>query len=294
MKTKLEIFKEVAHHQSFTKASEVLFISQPAVSKAIKLLEEEYKTSFFIRKRNSIELTEEGTVFLDYANKILKLFGELENRFLSLEDTAPAEIQFGVSTTLANYILPKVIAKFRLRSPQTNFVMKSGNSSQIEAYILDQQMDFGITEGGNTNRKLHYEKFTKDEIVLVTNAQNNQIKTGTVSKEQLVELPYIEREMGSGTRSVIYKLLKKHQISSLNTVVTLSSTEAIKNYLYYSNNYALVSINAIQEDLVQHRLKIIDIKNVELERWFYFVCRTGYQSKIMDYFFKLVRANYNQ
>ena len=293
MKNKLHTFKVVANNLSFTKASEQLFISQPAVSKTIRNLEEEYKITLFLRKRNSIELTNEGKSFLNYTNKILEIFSEMENQFLNAKKKFPNLISFGVSTTLANYIIPKIIAKFRIQFPQTNFNIQSNNSEHIEELILSQQLDFGITEGENTNRKLQFKKFIKDEIVLVTNVKNNAFKKGVIDLKTLQEIPIIEREMGSGTREIIYNFLSGHNIKKLNSVVTLNSTEAIKNYLYHSDNYALISINAISDDLINNKLKIIDIKNLSIERWFYFASRTGYQSSLMDYFEKLIRSNYN-
>ncbi|MBT9186905.1 LysR substrate-binding domain-containing protein [Zobellia russellii] len=293
MKQKLQIFKTVAIHSSFTKAAEQLFISQPAVSKAIRSIEDEYKTTFFLRKRNSIELTEDGKAFLVYTNRILEIHAEIENQFLHQKEHIPDAIHFGASTTLVNHIVPKIIAKFRTQHPHTNFDIKSGNSEEIEEFILNQKLDFGITEGSNTNRKLHYEKFIKDEIVLVTSVKNSAFKQNTISTDVLQKLPMIEREMGSGTREIIYSFLKEHNIKKLNSIVTLNSTEAIKNYLYHSDTFALLSVHALNEDLVSNKLKIIDIKNITIERWFYFVSRTGYQSNVMDYFQKFARNNYN-
>ncbi len=293
MKTKLHIFKTVAYHSSFTKAAEQLFISQPAISKSIRNLENDYKTTFFLRKRNSIELTDDGKAFLIYANKILDLYAELENHFINKHTKFPSLISFGVSTTIASYIIPKILAKFRIQFPQTNFKITSENTEDIEDLILNQQLDFGIIEGRNTNRKLQFKKFIKDEIVLVTNAKNDAFKKGVITIKTLCEIPIIEREIGSGTREIIHDFLSANNIKKLNTVVTLNSTEAIKNYLYYSDNYALVSISAVREDLINNKLKIIDIKDLAIERWFYFVSRTGYQSNLMDYFETYVRNNHN-
>lgn len=289
MKTKLHIFKVVADHLSFTRASERLFISQPAVSKAIKNLEEEYKTAFFVRRRNSIELTANGKVFLEYANRILDLYAQLENRLLYEQNQFPGQITFGASTTLASYILPELIADFRRQNPLTTVRIVSGNSEDIMEDILGQKLDFGITEGKNTNRKLQFRKFFKDEIVLVTNAANTAVKSGVADSALLQTLPLVEREIGSGTREMIYQGLKNHQINSLNVVVTLNSTEAIKNYLYHSDAFALLSINAVAKDLVNNQLKIIDLKDISIERWFYFVSRTGYQSQLMNDFEKYLR-----
>lgn len=293
MKTKLHIFKVVAEQLSFTKASEHLFISQPAVSKTIKNLEEAYKSNFFIRKRNSIELTDDGKVFLIYANRILSIYDEMEQQFLNLKDALPEKIHFGVSTTVATYIIPKIIAKFRTQYPQVHFEITSGNSEEIESLILNEHLNFGITEGKHSNKQLHFNKFIKDEIVLVTNVQNTSLKNNSINQTTLEELPLIEREIGSGTRDVIHNILKENKITNLNIILYLNSTEAIKNYLYHSNSYAFLSINAISDDLINNKLKIIDIKDISMERWFYFVSRTGYNSKVMDYFEKFVRSNYN-
>jgi len=293
MKTKLHIFKIVAKYLSFTKAAEQLYISQPAISKTIRKLEEEYKITLFLRKRNSIELTSEGKLFLDYTHRILHIFSEMESHFLYQNKTFPDLINFGASTTVANYILPKIIAKFRLQFPETKFKITSANSELIEELILSQIIDFGISEGKNTHRKLQFKKFVKDEIVLVTNVTNNTLKKPVITTKTLQELEMIEREIGSGTRDIIYKALSANKIKKLHNVVTLNSTEAIKNYLYYSNHYAFISIHAITEDLINNKLKIIDIKDFTIERWFYFVSRTGYQSPVMSNLEQFIHSNYN-
>ncbi|RPD99153.1 LysR family transcriptional regulator [Aureibaculum marinum] len=293
MKTKLYIFKVVAKHLSFTKAAEQLYLSQPAVSKAIKNLEQEYKTTFFIRKRNSIEMTAEGKSFLVYTNKVLAIYAEMDEKFLHKKDAFPEFINFGVSTTLSNYIIPKIVAKFRVQFPQTKFTIISNNSENIENLILNEEIDFGITEGRSTNSKLQFEKFIKDEIVLVTNVNNNTFRKESIDIKMLQKIPMIVREKGSGTKVIIDTFLASHNIVELNSVVSFSSTEAIKNYLYNSDHYALLSINSISDDLINNKLKIIDIKDLSIERWFYFVNRTGYISTTFEYFKKFIRFNYN-
>lgn len=293
MKTKLHIFKTVAKHLSFTKAAELLHISQPAISKTIKNLEQEYETTFLFGKRNSIELTEEGKSFLIYVNKIVAIYSEIDEQFLHKNESFPEFIKFGVSTTLSNYIIPKVIAKFRMQFPPTKFDIISDNSENIENLILNEEIDFGITEGNSSNPKLNFEKFIKDEIVLVTNVNNPSFKKGSIDIETLQKIPIIEREKGSGTREIIDAFLVENGIDNLNGVVTLNSTEAIKNYLYNSTDYALLSINAINDDLIDNKLKIVDIKGLSIERWFYFVKRTGYLSNSMEKFKKFILLNYN-
>ncbi|AEH00009.1 LysR family transcriptional regulator [Lacinutrix sp. 5H-3-7-4] len=293
MKTKLHIFKIVAKHLSFTKAAEQLHISQPAISKAIKNLEQDYETTLFIRKRSSIELTPNGKSFLIYTNKILAIYAQMDEKFKLKKEKFPEHINFGVSTTLSNYIIPKVIAKFRVQFPQTKFNIISNNSEIIESLILNEDIDFGITEGTTKNTKLQFEKFIKDEIVLVTHVSNNSYPKGKIDINTLQQLPMVERENGSGTKEIIDAFLLKNKINKLNGVVSFNSTEAIKNYLYNSHDYALLSINSITNDLVNNKLKIIDINTLSIERWFYFVKRTGFISSTFDNFKKFTVSNYN-
>ena len=91
MKTKFHVFKIVANHLSFTKASEELFISQPAVSKTIRNLEESYNTTFFVRKKNSITLTSSGKIFLVYVDRILSIHSEIDNEFLIRDFFGPPD-----------------------------------------------------------------------------------------------------------------------------------------------------------------------------------------------------------
>ncbi|UNY97912.1 LysR substrate-binding domain-containing protein [Zhouia spongiae] len=293
MKNKLTIFKTVAHYCSFTRAAEKLYISQPAISKAIRNIELEHKTTFFIRKRNSIELTEDGKLFLVYVNKILDVYSEMENHFLKQQKILPDIIHLGASTTIGNYILPKVIARFRAKFPDIDFELRSGNSETIETLITDRQLDFGITEGKNTNPQLQYRKLIKDEIVLVTNVRNKDFKNGVIDKSTLMEIPIVGRESGSGTKEIINKTLHIPKKKKLNNVASFSSTEAIRNYLYYSNDYALLSINSVTEDLINNKLRVIDIRDVTMERWFYFVSRTGFQSDVMDYIANFIQQEHN-
>src|SRR5690606_35714527 len=137
---------------------------------------------------------------LAYVNRVLSIYNEMDQHFLEAGHAIPQHIHFGVSTTAANYILPKLLAKFQHQFPQVHFEIKSGNSEEIERLILEERLNFGITEGKNSNRQLFFKKFIKDEIVLVTNAKNATLKSNAISKSQLQELPIVEREKGSGTR----------------------------------------------------------------------------------------------
>ena len=292
MKYKLRIFVKVAAHSSFTLAARELNLSQPAVSKAIARLEEDYHTSFFHRSRNSITLTNEGKIFLEYAKKILHLLEELENTFLSRQASGSGHFDIGMSTTIATYVMPKILARIQRSDPGMIFNITSANTRIIEQKILNQTLDYGIVEGKSSDQLLKYTLFIRDEIVLATRNGNTAAKS-VISKNDLTSLPLISRETGSGTRDIIENLLRENKIDPPPPLITLDSTEATVRYLENSDAYALISIHAIADKLAQNQLKIIDIKGLTFARGFYFVCRTGYQSPRMDLLFQMIRTNYN-
>lgn len=292
MKHKLNIFIKVAQKSSFTLASKELNLSQPAVSKTISKLEEEYNTTFFNRSRNAISLTNEGKLFLDYAYRISTLFDELENTFLLKHSSGSQLFNLGLSTTIASYIMPKILAKIQRNSPQIKFNITSSNTKEIEDKILNKELDVAIVEGRTSDQLLTYIPFIKDELVLVSNAENPNLKN-VITKEELETIPFVSREVGSGTRDIIESVLKNHNISSLNHVITLNSTEAIEQYVCNSDAYALLSIHALTEKLLYNQLKVVEIKGVTFEREFFFVSRTGFQSQKMDLLLNLIRTNYN-
>ena len=292
MKHQLRTFIKVAEYASFTMASKELNLSQPAVSKTIAKLEEEYGTTFFVRSRNTIALTNDGKIFLDYAHRILELFDEMEGTFSTRENTLAQEFHLGLSTTIATYIMPKVLAKIQKSSQDIRFHIFSGNTHDVEHKILEKELDFGIVEGKSSHPLLKYTEFLKDEIVLVTSTRNKNAKKA-ISKQEVGEIPFVSREVGSGTRAIVDGVLKANKVPGLNRIITLNSTEAIEQYLHHSNTYALVSIHAVTENLVQNTLRIVDIKGLGFERDFYFVTRTGFQSKKIDLLMRLIQSNYN-
>lgn len=291
MDYKLKIFKTVALTKSFSQASKILHISQPAVSKSIKKLEEKYERAFFDRTPNSIELTKAGELFLEYSEKIIQLYEELEDEFLEGKISSN-EIKIGASTTIANYILPELITLIQRDYPELKINLIIGNTFDIQQLVLKKEINLGIVEGDNHNSRLQYNKFLKDELVLTS--KYNQEEGETISLNDLNEIPIICREIGSGTREVIENSLGKKHITIQEYHSVFGSTESIKTYLLNANVYAFLSIHSIEQELKEARLRIIDIEELEINRWFYFITRQGFQSKLTNKVQNLILNAYNQ
>lgn len=293
---RLKVFKTVADRLSFTKAAAELLISQPAVTKQINELERLLGKPLFLRHGNRISLTDDGVRLLEYANRILALYGELRDAFVEEQGAFSGEIRLGASTTLSQYVLPGLLAKFRKLYPDVRVTLFNGNTEQIERQIADGKLDFGMIEGTASNPALHYELFMDDELVLVTSASNTSFTREEITAADLPALPLVIRENGSGTLDVLSRELSRHGLSlrQLHIEMQLGSTESIKHYLFYSDTFAFVSVQAVLDELAVNRLRVVEVGDMELVRRFSFVTAHGQRSRLTDLFKQFCLNHYNR
>ena len=273
----------------------MVFITQPAVTKHIKELEEHLSAALFTRHGSNISLTPAGQIVLKYTEHIFSTYAALENELAQLSDSAKGNIHIGASTTLAQYVLPKILALFKSAHPAIHFTFISGNSEFIEQQVTTQKIDIALVEGNSHHPQIMYEPFVKDEIVLVTRTANKWAQKGEIKPAQLLSIPLILREQGSGTLDVINKALKKGNIRTkdLKVEVQLGSTESIKQYLLHSESAAFLSIHAIIKELQQKELSIIDIKGMDIYRTFQFIQLHGQTAKLPVLFKRFCLNHYN-
>ena len=293
---RLKVFKTVADRLSFTKAAAELLISQPAVTKQINELERLLGKPLFLRHVNRSSLTDDGVRLLEYANRILALYGELRDAFVEEQGAFSGEIRLGASTTLSQYVLPGLLAKFRKLYPDVRVTLFNGNTEQIERQIADGKLDFGMIEGTASNPALHYELFMDDELVLVTSASNTSFTREEITAADLPALPLVIRENGSGTLDVLSRELSRHGLSlrQLHIEMQLGSTESIKHYLFYSDTFAFVSVQAVLDELAANRLRVVEVGDMELVRRFSFVTAHGQRSRLTDLFKQFCLNHYNR
>src|SRR5690349_21671487 len=143
---RLQVFYTVARQLSFTKAAEQLFMTQPAVTFQVKQLEEHFNTRLFERSHGRIALTPAGRLVMGYAEKILGLSDEMETRVGDLTGEISGPLLLGASTTIAEYLLPRVLGEFKARHPQVQAHMTVANSETIEQRVADHALDLGLIE----------------------------------------------------------------------------------------------------------------------------------------------------
>ena len=295
---KHEVFLEVAQHLSYTKASQVLYISQPAVTKHIQQLEDHYRASLFERKGNSISLTDVGRILLDHLleakNIEKKLDFEISTRTSHAE--ARGALRLGASTTVALYIIPPVLSGFRKNFPSIQLSLLNRNSENILQALLDHEIDLGIIEGKKKMPRVKSDHFLTDEVVPVCSSKSDLAKKNILSIVDLRKTPVALRERGSGTLTALKSALagKSIKIGDLNVVMQLGGTEALKNFILADDCIGFLPMRAITKELASGELTRLFINDLSIIRHFYFVHRQGEEQQgLHEMFVRFAKTHYN-
>ncbi len=267
---KLKVFCIVAETKSFSRASEIIRLTQPAVSLQIQALEEMYGTKLFNRSGCVITLTQAGEMLYKYAKEISTLYSAAEKEIGGVTGLVKGIISVGASSTIGNYVLPSVIADFKRKFPKVGVHLHVGNSKNVIDFINSGSVDVGLVEGDVNKQKLIVEKLIGDEMVFIMSPYHALSKKASVSIMELSKEPLIFREEGSGTRQAIEKYLAKHGISQQNLKISLimGSTESIKTAVEEGLGTSILSKWAARKELRYGSLKTAAFKEDKFVRDF--------------------------
>ena len=272
---RLKVFNNVAQYLSFTQAARELFVSQPAISKHIRELESEYECRLFDRNGQQIQLTAAGERLFRHSRHILEAYRKMDFDMHALRQKVVGELHIGASTTIAQYIIPSVMADFRKHYRDTGITLMSGNSREVETALLKGRIDIGLVEGIIKQSHLKYTPFLNDEIVIIANTHGPCETDMTI--DDLKHRPIVLRERGSGTLDVIESVLANKGIllSDLHIEMHIGSTEGIKHYVEQADCIGMVSISSVGKEVADGRFKIVNIKGVKMKRILHIVEKQG-------------------
>ncbi len=290
---RLEVFHTVATTLNFTKAAEILHITQPAVTKNIKELESSLRIPLFERGKGTIRLTKGGELLLEYTTRMIGEEKQLEYRIGLLRGAFSGELRLGASTTVGQYVLPPVLARFNRKYPDIGISLLNNNTLEIEREVADRELDLGVVEGNAKRKELKYIPFMKDEIVAIAHTSQPLSRKGCVTLQELGSLPLVLREPGSGSLEVITSALAAAGLRAkeLNIRIHLGSTESIKTFLANADCIGFVSIHAVSREIVKGDFRIIDVEGVEITRLFHFIYPQGEQNGLAGKFIGFALEN---
>jgi len=259
---RLQVFHAVARQLSFTKAAEVLFMTQPAVTFQIKQLEEHFNTRLFDRGHGRISLTPAGELVLAYAEKILGLSGEMDVRLAEMTGEIGGSLLVGASTTIAEFLLPHVMGEFKSNYPSVRPRLIVANSESIETRVAEHTLDIGFIESSSHQPNLQTEVCCEDEMQVICSPKFPLARFKEITPQQLADHPFVSREPGSGTREFTEVYLQKHgiDIGNLVPVMELGSPLALLQVVETGIGYAIASRSSVRQSLRLGDLVSIPLK----------------------------------
>ena len=287
------VFLEVATQLSFSKAAKTLFISQPAVSRHIQLLEGQYNCALFERNGHSVTLTALGSKILEYIIDAREIQRKLEFEVSTVKETADAtgSLKIGASTTVALYILPETLSAFHKTVPKVEIQVLNRNTENIITALLQKSIDVGIVEIENKINLINYEYFTSDKVIAVCSHKSKLAAIGSLNLAELQTTDIVLRETGSGTLSAITRELSKYHlsVSQLLCKIRLGGTEALKNYITADLSLGFLPQRAVMKEISRGELVEIPIESLDIKRDFYFITRQGENFELVKKFIRFAK-----
>ena len=288
----LRILKAVASEKSFTRAAEILFVSQPSLSKQIKILENRLGISLLNREHSTISLTEGGRVFLQYSERILALCEESCRALNDVKNGDRGTLTVGASQTIGTYLMPRVLALFAQNYPQINIKVQVDSTRIIAKNVVNREIDIAVVGGDvpeELKKNLEIESFVEDELILIVPKSHPFAlkKQKKINKDDLYHLNFITLNSTSTIRKFIDNILIQNNIETkqFNIIMQLNSIEGIKTAVSLGLGAAFVSSSAIEKEIELKTVEIITIENIKITRTLSIITnRECYKSKAVEFF----------
>lgn len=261
----LAVFRAVAAAGSVSGGAVGLMVSQPAVSKQLKELEKALRVSLFDRHAKGVRLTDAGVALADYARRIFDLADEAESALDDLSALRRGDLRVGASPTLGTYLLPAALVYFRQRFPGVRLRLEVGNAHLLRRALADGDTNLVLTEAEVRWPECESRVLFQDELVPVVHPGHALARRRKVTAEALCREPFVVREAGSESRSLAERALAEagHVVEP---VLSLGSTEAVKQAVVAGLGVAVVSRLAVAGEVADGRLAVLRVEGLSLRR----------------------------
>jgi DNA-binding transcriptional LysR family regulator len=262
----LRIFVAVAERQHVTHAAEALNLAQSAASHAIASLEGRHQTKLFNRIGRHIELTDAGQAFLKEARAVLATVEAAELALIEFSNLKRGVLSVQASQTIANYWLPRHLAAFRSAYPQIEIRANIGNTAQVATAVENRETELGFVEAAIHSEQLTSTAVARDQIIVVTAPDHQLVRRKPITPTVLLEVEWVLRERGSGTRSVFEDALAEFVVkAALRIALELPSNEAVRSAAEAGLGAAVISASIAAPSLEAGLLQQIDFRLPERE-----------------------------
>ncbi|NOK60499.1 MAG: hypothetical protein GFH25_541198n96 [Chloroflexi bacterium AL-N10] len=269
---KLRIFATIAHFHNFTRAAEMLHMTQPTVSQQLAMLETQLGTPLIERQTRRLQLTAAGKALLPYAEQLLALADEATETTRAAAGIANRTLRLGVGHTLATYLLPDILKDYRTRHPEHLVRITVGNTSELLELVASDAVELALIGLPAHHMRVQITPFRQDHLVIIVSPDDAWSNRSEVYVEELTERTLLTREPGSALYATIEQLLGPTTLAS-DSVIQLGETEAIKRSVEAGLGVALVQSIAVDREVTLGSLCALQLCGGEVQRTYAFAQR---------------------
>jgi DNA-binding transcriptional LysR family regulator len=291
------MFLDAAETLSFSEAAQRQHLSQPTISHHIKKLEQDLGTQLFDRSGTEIELTEAGRLLVPHARRLLREAMGVQQMMNSMEDRVIGTLRIACSTTTGKYILPQYAGRFLQRHPGVRINIARCTRTNIVSELLDEHADLGVVSYDACSDGMDCQEFFTDHIILISPPEQHWTALDALDPSDLLGVPVIMREPGSGTRRELLTELGKHDIDigDLNIFLEVGNAEAIVKTVEKGFGLAFVSRIAAEWALERGSVIEVPVRGFDLHRRIYMIRKKIHPAnRAMEAFWAFVHDPSNQ
>ncbi|MFY0802759.1 selenium metabolism-associated LysR family transcriptional regulator [Peribacillus frigoritolerans] len=284
----LKVFVTVIEQKNFSRAGDILNLSQPGVSLHIRNLENELGTKLIYRSPKQVQITEPGKILYRHAKQMLNHYETAKREINEFNNVVSGTMKIGASFTIGEYYLPKVLAEFAAQYPMVDIQIIISNSNDVIQGIRSNKLDIGLIEGETYYKDIDVRPFMNDEMIVVVPPDHPLSQMDLIEGNMLQNQTWVLREQGSGTRTYSDKLLSSLELNIKKTFI-FTSIQGVKEAVMAGLGIALLSRLTVQKELKSNELKTFHLKNEPLIRPFSIVKKLDFEaSKAMELFLRKV------
>ena len=268
----LRIFRAVAQSRSFTRAAELVHLTQPGISKHIKQMEEYFGVHLFDRSGKKVALTESGEALFEATQEVMAIIDAAERRIDDLKGMRGGRLRLGSSFPVGVYLLPKVLAEFRRRYPAVEVTLDISLSESIEAKLLANELDLGLVSYDARNPRLLTRAFMTDELIAIVPPNHPWATNRQIRPKELAGETFIVAAPGAGTRAVVEERLKAQGIVLAN-VLDFGNLEGVKHAVEAGLGISIQAKSVVQRELAAGTLRGIKLSGMDASIQFFYTYR---------------------
>ncbi len=269
----LKVFESAARLLSFTRASEELFLTQPAVSMQVRQLEDEVGLSLFEKLGKKVHLTEAGRELYQYTRAIFQELEEVEEVLESMKGVKKGRLDIAVASTV-NYFAPRLLAAFSRHYPGIRLTIEATNRKNLIRLLESNQKDLVLMGKPPEQLDLEFEPFMDNPLVVIAPPKHPLVGKTNIPLERLADETFVIREPGSGTRGAMERFFADQNLR-IRTGLQMTRNEAIKQAVRVGLGLSVVSLHSLELELETGRLVVLQVEGFPIRRRWYIVHRRG-------------------